>query len=1014
MAQNAALPQGGTVVRGEATLSRPAPNLLTIDQASQRAVIDWTDFSIGSNHQVDIRNGSGATLNRVLGGQISQIDGLLSSSGSVYIMNPNGVIVGAGGRVLAGGNFVASSRPFDTDAFMNGDSLRAQGASGGDIINQGEILSRQGSVVLIGRSVTNSGHISADNGTASLVAGDDVLLTTLEDQGSRIFVALGDAQATEDHVTQDGRITAAAASLQSAGGNIYALAGNRDNLVQATGTQTIGGQLWLSAPTGTVAVSGNLIARNDDGNGGRINVNGQTVNLRSSAVLDARGTSGGEIVVGADAYGTAQGLAAHATLADGVSLLAGGASGGGRIETSARHLEIGKAHIRAGKGGEWLLDPDDLLIDAGAAQTIVDTLNADTNVHQQTTAGGTGGSGDITVASDIIWTGTGNLTLEAFNNINVSADISGVGSTTLIAGNDIDVHSTVSSSTINITADNQLTLHGGSLNAVGDIILNAPRFDNHGANLNSDSGRWLVYTNDPALNVTESMTPDFYQYNASTGSTVLGSGNGMLFSINPNISITLGPITKTYDGTTLAVLNDSNTTVTGLHTDDSWTLDGTFSNKDAGTGRTVTGSNFTVERAGVAVHGYSLTDATPTTNLGTIDQAILTGLIVGTPSKVYNKTTTASLSSANYAFDGLAAGESITVRQAASVAYDSADAGARIVDATFAATSFSAGADTLLSNYVLPTTATGVVADDKTYNRQITTSLNTDNAALYGVLVGDDVTLDLSGATGFFADYNAEADKVVMASGFTLNGTEAANYYLIQPQGLKATINRAGLSVTGVTASNKIYDGTTDATLSLGSAGLSGVSGGDNVALSTTGASGNFIFSSAGSNISVNTSGFTLTGNDRNNYSLSQPSSLTADITPRALTLNLTGTPTKVYNGLTNAYINASHYELTGFIAGEGAAITQTSQAHYASQNAGTHTITATIAPSDYSANSGTSLANYILPTSVTGTGTITRAPILMQLEGNPIKEYDGNTTATLNPSNFLLWGFIDGERRDG
>lgn len=118
LAQNSiALPTDGAFVRGEGQIGQPSPNALAITQSTQRGVIDWRTFSIATGKQVAIDNGSGATLNRVMGGQISQINGLLSATGSVYLMNPHGVIVGTGGQVISGGNFVASimATPLERD-----------------------------------------------------------------------------------------------------------------------------------------------------------------------------------------------------------------------------------------------------------------------------------------------------------------------------------------------------------------------------------------------------------------------------------------------------------------------------------------------------------------------------------------------------------------------------------------------------------------------------------------------------------------------------------------------------------------------------------------------------------------------------------------------------------------------------------------------------------------------------------------------------------------------------------
>ena len=86
--------------------------------------------------------------------------------------------------------------------------------------------------------------------------------------------------------------------------------------------------------------------------------------------------------------------------------------------------------------------------------------------------------------------------------------------------------------------------------------------------------------------------------------------------------------------------------------------------------------------------------------------------------------------------------------------------------------------------------------------------------------------------------------------------------------------------MTGITASNKVYDGTTSATLNTSSAALAGsIASGDHVTLETGGASGAFADSNAGTGKTVTVSSLTLSGADAGNYTLTQPTT-TADITP--------------------------------------------------------------------------------------------------------------------------------------
>jgi hypothetical protein len=81
-----------------------------------------------------------------------------------------------------------------------------------------------------------------------------------------------------------------------------------------------------------------------------------------------------------------------------------------------------------------------------------------------------------------------------------------------------------------------------------------------------------------------------------------------------------------------------------------------------------------------------------------------------------------------------------------------------------------------------------------------------------------------------------------------------------------------------LTANTKVYDGTNTATLS-GTPALSGVFGGDVVTLGGTGVA-TFNNKNAGTSKPVTVIGYTISGLDSTNYTLSQPAGLTADITP--------------------------------------------------------------------------------------------------------------------------------------
>lgn len=255
------LPSGSQVTAGQAVISSPAANSLVVTQSSDKAIINWNNFSIGSGGVVQINNGTGATLNRVTGGAVSSIDGKLLATGSVYLLNPNGVVIGKLGVVKTGGSFVASTlQLFDGDFLAGGDALFS-GDSSAAVVNLGKIGSLGGNITLLASTVRNDGKIAAAKGTAGLIAGHTILMRDSVGGQSQFFVQRG---GSDTSVTNTGAIAAATAELRAEGGNIFALAGNTTGIIRATGVANKGGKIYLTAGTdGSVTISGTTIAASD-------------------------------------------------------------------------------------------------------------------------------------------------------------------------------------------------------------------------------------------------------------------------------------------------------------------------------------------------------------------------------------------------------------------------------------------------------------------------------------------------------------------------------------------------------------------------------------------------------------------------------------------------------------------------------------------------------------------------------------------------------------------------------
>ncbi|WP_250518962.1 filamentous hemagglutinin N-terminal domain-containing protein [Caballeronia sp. ATUFL_M1_KS5A] len=272
------LPKGGHFVAGSGSIADGGQSL-TVNQTSSRGIVDWCNFSIGRGRTVIFDNGSGATLNRVTGSDASVILGRLSATGTVYLINPQGVVIGPSGVVATGGRFVASSLNVDNNAFMAGGSLSFFGGSNGVVVNLGKIGSSGADVILVSRTaVINAGEIDAAKGTAELAVGNQVLL---QDSASsrQVFVQAG----SKGNTFNAGAIRAAQVNLQAADGNVYALAGN-SAAIRATGTATRDGHVWLVAKKGAVHANGVIEAADSSNTGGTVETLANELDVRGATV----------------------------------------------------------------------------------------------------------------------------------------------------------------------------------------------------------------------------------------------------------------------------------------------------------------------------------------------------------------------------------------------------------------------------------------------------------------------------------------------------------------------------------------------------------------------------------------------------------------------------------------------------------------------------------------------------------------------------------------------------------
>ncbi|MBO9535701.1 YDG domain-containing protein [Herbaspirillum sp.] len=286
---------------------------------------------------------------------------------------------------------------------------------------------------------------------------------------------------------------------------------------------------------------------------------------------------------------------------------------------------------------------------------------------------------------------------------------------------------------------------------------------------------------------------------------------------------------------------------------------------------------------------------------------------------------------------------------------------------------------------------TGVTANNKTYDTSAAATLA--GTATVTALGSDVVSLGGTGV-GTFANKNVGNGKAVTISGYTLSGTDASNYTLVQPTGLTANITPASLAVTGVTASNKTYDAGTGATL-LGTAAVTAL-GNDVVSLGGTGM-GTFADKNVGNGKTVTVSGYTLSGTDAGNYTIVQPTGLTANITPASLAITGLTAGNKVYDAGTAAAL-AGTAAVTA-LGSDAVSLGGTGVGTFANKNVGNGK---TVTVSGYTL-SGADAGNYNLAAPANLTANITPAALTVSGITANNKTYDGTTSATVNTAGATL-----------
>jgi filamentous hemagglutinin family protein len=213
---------------------------LNIVQTTPQALVNFATFNVGAGALVDIRQpgAASALLARTTGGDPSQIYGQIKANGALWLINPAGIMVGAGARIDVG-SFIASTLNVSDSDFLAGRlTFKAGGATARERAQRGHHHRGQRRQHLPGGAVvTNTGTLNAPNGEVLLAAGQNVQLVDTGTPGVSVAIT-----GTAGEVKNLGRIAAEAGRIGLAAGLV-----SNSGSIHADSVVREGGRVFLRA-----------------------------------------------------------------------------------------------------------------------------------------------------------------------------------------------------------------------------------------------------------------------------------------------------------------------------------------------------------------------------------------------------------------------------------------------------------------------------------------------------------------------------------------------------------------------------------------------------------------------------------------------------------------------------------------------------------------------------------------------------------------------------------------------
>jgi filamentous hemagglutinin family protein len=478
-------PSGGSVAQGSANIFTPSANTTLVQVTTNKAVINWNDFSIGNGNLVQFiqNSASSVALNRVTGGNASTIAGNLLANGQLFLVNPNGVFFTSTASVNVGGLIASTLNIADSD-FMAGNYVFTKdgGSPLGQVVNNGSITTSTGGfAALFGEQVTNgaTGVISSPSGKVALGVGEKITVSFDSNQ-LLSFTVDQKAVANNAYATNNGQLLSDGGSVQITAGVVNALSGavvNQNGVIRAAGVSTRNGEVILSADGGDVEIGASSTIDAGALTGASpasITVQAQNggITVHDGSAITANGAAGGNVLLSASGNvslgGTISaqssetfafvGISGNGVALNGASIDASGFlssfvnvnAGTGAITQASggqlRATTTASASQAAGQGGYAF---GGVILDGAGSHSLAGSIEARATGPDATATASVNSSagsitaGNITVQSDQGGTGA-NLALTAAGNINVTGPLansadSGPANTLVRAGGSLAV-----------------------------------------------------------------------------------------------------------------------------------------------------------------------------------------------------------------------------------------------------------------------------------------------------------------------------------------------------------------------------------------------------------------------------------------------------------------------------------------------------------------------------------------------------------------------------------------------